>query len=175
MEKPEPSIEKAEERGIEVTRYTSLPGWQKTIFLTLSGLGIVIAVIYLFGISFQGTVLVNAEYYWLFIGVFCACVFLILPGRKKDKGIPWYDWALAAVTLGISFHFFTHAYDMPVTGWKNIPLGIIIWVLLMEGGRRTGGPIYLAVILLLGLYPLFAAHMPGIFEGITVSFRSLCR
>jgi len=164
------AVREAEERGIEVTRYTGLAGWQKTIFLTLATLGIAVAVIYLFGISFQGAVLVNAEYYWLFIGLFMTCVFLILPGRKKDKGIPWYDWIAAAATFGISFYIFLNAYELAVTGWKNIPLGIIIWILLMEGGRRTGGPIYLAVILILGLYPLFAAYMPGIFEGISFSF-----
>jgi TRAP transporter 4TM/12TM fusion protein len=161
-------IEKIE---VEVTRLGKLPRWQSLIFMVIAILGIGLSIFYIFGGSFEGRVLLDVEYYWLFIGLFSAAVFIIMPGRKADKArLPWYDLVLAGLILVICFYCFTNARDMSISGWKNIPLGVIIWLLMMEAARRGGGISYLLVVLLIGIYPLFADSFPGIFQGIKYGF-----
>jgi TRAP transporter 4TM/12TM fusion protein len=156
---------------VEVTRLGKLPRWQSLIFMVIAILGIGLSIFYIFGGSFEGRVLLDVEYYWLFIGLFSAAVFIIMPGRKADKArLPWYDLVLAGLILVICFYCFTNARDMSISGWKNIPLGVIIWLLMMEAARRGGGISYLLVVLLIGIYPLFADSFPGIFQGIKYGF-----
>jgi TRAP transporter 4TM/12TM fusion protein len=115
-------------------------------------------------------VLLDAEYYWLFIGLFTAAVFIALPGSKRSGGPPWYDIILAAGAFAICIYFFIHARDMIIIGWSHIPLGVVIWLLMMEAARRSGGIPFFFVVLLLGLYPLVAHLLPGIFEGMDYRF-----
>jgi TRAP transporter 4TM/12TM fusion protein len=156
---------------VEVTRLGKLPRWQSLIFMVIAILGIGLSIFYIFGGSFEGRVLLDVEYYWLFIGLFSAAVFIIMPGRKADKArLPWYDLVLAGLILVICFYCFTNARDMSISGWKNIPLGVVIWLVMMEAARRGGGISYLLVVLLIGIYPLFADSFPGIFQGIKYGF-----
>ena len=156
---------------VEVTRLGKLLPWQSTLFFVLALLGVMLAIYYIFGISIKGRVLLDTEYYWLFIGLFSACVFIVMPGRKKDKTrLPWYDMALAVIVFGICFFFFLNARDMVMSGWKNIPLGVVIWIVMMEAARRAGGLSYFLVVLVLGVYPLIADVFPGIFHGISYGF-----
>jgi len=159
---------------VEVTRLGKLPGWQRFIFFVLAALGIALAINYIFGITFRGKVLIDVEYYWLFIGLFSAAVFIALPARKKEKArLPWYDIIMAGLVLGVCIYFFIKGRDMSISGWKNIPLGVVLWVLLMEAARRGGGISYLIVVLVIGTYPLYADLFPGIFHGINYGFSQL--
>jgi TRAP transporter 4TM/12TM fusion protein len=171
MEKEQEIAKKIE---VEVTRLGKIPTWQTLVYFALALLGTLLAIFYIFGFSFQGQVLINTQYYWLFIGLFSACVFILMPARKKDKGhLPWYDMILAVVILAISIYFFLMARDMSIAGWKNIPLGVVVWVIMLEAARRAGGWSYLGVVLVLGLYPLVADIFPGIFHGISYDFPQI--
>lgn len=155
----------------EVTRYERLSKAQKVTCLALCVIGIGLAVGYTFGFSWQGEALADFAYYWLFIAIFLPGVFLIMPARKKDKTIPWYDMLLAALSGAIAIYFYSHAMEVFEEGWKNIPVGVVLWLLVLEASRRSGGPIYFAVCLLFGLYPLIADSMPGMFWGRQYSFH----
>lgn len=154
----------------EILRLGKLGSWQHIVFLLLSVCGIGLAVCYLFGVQFSGKVLLNVEYYWLFIGIFSAAVFLAIPAGKMTASPPWYDIVLSVIIFAICIYFFLNAEDMIIMGWSHIPLGIVTWLIMMEAGRRTGGTSYLMVILILGIYPLVAHLFPGIFEGINYDF-----
>ncbi len=155
----------------ELTRLGKLSSWQGIVFLVLSILGICLSIYYIFGFQFMGRVLLNVEYYWLFIGLFSAAMFIAMPATKKSQGPPpWYDVVLAAVIFGICLYFFKNAQDMIIMGWSHIPLGIVTWVMMMEAARRSGGLSYFFVVLLLGIYPLVAHLFPGIFNGINYTF-----
>ena len=159
---------------VEVTRLGRIPTWQTLVYFVLALLGTLLAIFYIFGFSFQGRVLINTEYYWLFIGLFSSCVFILMPGRKKDKGhLPWYDMILAVAILAISIYFFFMARDMSIAGWKNIPMGVVVWLIMLEAARRAGGWSYLGVVLVLGLYPMVADIFPGIFHGISYEFPQI--
>jgi len=85
--------------------------------------------------------------------------------KKKDRGVQWHDFLLAFLTFSACFYFFLHAEDISFIGWKCIPLGVVLYLVVLEGARRTGGPIYLAVVVILGLCPLYAEYLPGVLWG----------
>ena len=158
----------------ETVRYNDLPKVIKVIFVLLSNVGLAIAILYIFGLSIAGYALLDNAYYYLLIAFFSSCAFLILPARKQDRRIPWYDIAAAAVTFGTCIYFFLHAEDILLVGWShptpfNFALGLILCILILEGGRRMAGNFYLGVCAILGLYPVFAGHMPGFLSGRSFS------
>ena len=153
------------------TRLGAMTSWQGIIFLLLSVSGILLSISYIFGIQIIGRVLLDVEYYWLFIAIFSAAVFISLPATKRTGAPPWYDLVLAAVIFSICVYFFTNARDMIIMGWSHIPLGIATWVIMMEAARRSGGLSYLLVVLILGVYPLVADYFPGIFHGMSYTFN----
>lgn len=174
---------KNEEGGVEYqpTRYENLPKLVKIIFLVLTIAGVGLATIYVLGFSFGGRVVITTTgYYYLLFGLFEASAFLILPMRKKDRGgIPWYDLVLAAVALGIPIYYFLNAYTIISVGWVPAPStlvfasALVFCLLMLEGSRRMGGWVFFALCLFLGLYPLFADHMPGLLYGISYPFTHI--
>lgn len=159
---------------VEVTRLANLAKWQQMIFFGLSFVGVLVAIFYIFGFTFRGQVLIQAQYYWIFIGLFSACVFIAMPARKQDKTkLPWYDLLVAAAVLVICIFFAFKAQDMQIAGWKNIPMAVVIWLVMMEAARRGGGLSYLIVVLVLGLYPLIADLLPGVLYGIPYDFPNI--
>lgn len=166
--------EVAKKIQVEVTRLGKLPTWARIAYFILAMLGTLLAIYYIFGFSIKGRVLLNIEYYWLFIALFSACVFILMPARAKDKmHVPWYDVILTVTIFSICLYFFFHARDMNMAGWKNIPLGVVVWLIMLEAARRAGGLSYLLVVLLLGLYPLVADKLPGVLHGISYGFTQL--
>lgn len=159
----------------EAGRYERLPRALKVTFIVLSIIGLLLAVQWAFNISFAGQVMTQHGYYYLLIASFSSGVFLILPARKKDKKARWYDLVAAVLVFGIGVYLFRHSWTIGIVGWfppttLQFALGVIFCLLILEGGRRMAGPIYLVICLVFGLYPLFAEHMPGILFGVSSSF-----
>jgi len=167
-------LQEVEQTKAESARYDTLPLPLKVIFLSFSVLGIGLAVYYIFSFSIAGECLLNVGYYYLLIAFYSSLVFLILPARKKDRSIPWYDLIATILIFGICFYYFLQAYDLSVSGWRptvlNIVLGTVLFLLITEGGRRSGGNVYLIVIILFACFPLFAPYMPGLLWGKGHSF-----
>lgn len=157
--------------GSEVTRLGDKYSWQSIVFVVLSICGLLAGLAYIFGFTWNGTRLLEGEYYWAFIGFFAAAAFIALPARKGQTKIPFYDLIAVVVVLGISFYFAMNAWDMVQAGWSNLYLGIVIWLLMMELARRSGGIPFLLVVLLLGTYPLVADYFPGLLMGIPYQFE----
>ncbi len=157
----------------EITRLGELFSWQSIafVFLCVAGLGIGLA--YIFGATWEGQRLLEGQYYWIFIGFFTAAAFIALPAFPKQTKVPIYDIAAAAVALAISLYFSTHAWDMVQAGWTQVPMGVAMWLLMLEVSRRSGGTPFLLVVLLLGLYPLIADWFPGLLMGIPYDFDSM--
>lgn len=168
--------QKAEEivtRG-ELSRYENLSRFSRVCFLILTTFALGLAIFYVFNFSIRGWVLSSIAYYYLIIALYSSSVFLILPARKKDKAVPWYDWVAASLTFGISIYFFLHDWEILHLGWThpspfNFTLALILSLCVLEGGRRMAGSVYTVVCLLIGLYPVFAGHMPNIFFGSSFS------
>ncbi|MCC5858281.1 MAG: TRAP transporter fused permease subunit [Ectothiorhodospiraceae bacterium] len=166
-----PEGQGATEPQSDITRLGNLFSWQSILFVLLCSAGLALGVFYIFGFTFQGQRLVEAQYYWIFIGLFSAAAFVALPATTGSRGrVPFYDLCLAAAVLAICIYFFLNAWDMVIIGWTHVPLGIALWALMLEVARRSGGLPFFLVVLLLGLYPVVAHLFPGIFEGIPYAF-----
>ena len=158
------------------TRYEHLPVLLKIVFLVFSLTGIALVVCFLLGIlNIRGKALLDTAYYYLIMALFGPCIFLIMPARKGLKRVPWYDLFAAAAIFGISLYGFFNAQAISLRGFDpattlQVILAFALFLLILEGGRRGAGWIYLTVCLVLGLYPLFAEQMPWIFFGIGHSF-----
>jgi TRAP transporter 4TM/12TM fusion protein len=159
----------------EATRYETLPIILKIIFLIFTTIGVALAVFYIFGFSFRGQALMNIGYYYLLMALFSSSAFLVLPARKKDKRVPWYDLVGASLLCGIPIYFFLHTWEISQVGWipastLNVSLALVLCVLVAEGARRMAGPVYFVLCIIIGCYPLFANHMPGILYGVSFPF-----
>jgi len=166
--------------GTEMTRYQSLPKPVKIIFLLLTCLGIAAFIWYTFGWSVAGFVLEEVRYYYVLYATFAPCAFLLLPMRRRDRNrIPWYDLIMAAVVFGICTYYTVNAWFIFFKGWVPPPgtlqlvSATIIGGLALESARRMAGLPFLIISLVLGAYPLFAEHMPGILWGYSISFPQL--
>lgn len=157
--------------GSEITRLGEMYSWQSILFVALSVCGLTAGIAYIFGFTWNGQRLLEGEYYWIFIGFFAAAAFIALPARAGQLKIPFYDLIAAAIVLGVSFYFAYNAWDMVQAGWSNLYMGIVVWLLMMELARRSGGIPFLLVVVLLGLYPLVADYFPGLFMGIPYEFE----
>lgn len=154
----------------EITRLGAPFSWQSLLFVGLCTLGLAIGLCYIFGIPIGGKRMLEGEYYWIFIGLFTAAAFVALPARPSHTTPPIWDLAAGAAGLGICIWFSTHSWDIVQAGWHNVPAGIVLWLLMLEMARRSGGVPFLLVVVLLGLYPLVADYFPGILMGIPYDF-----
>jgi len=157
----------------EVTRLGALFSWQSIVFVVLCAAGLGVGLAYIFGATWNGERLLEGEYYWIFIGVFTAAAFIALPATPAQRKVPIYDVVAAAAGLGISIYFSTHAWEIVQSSWTNLPLGVVIWLLMMELARRSGGTPFLLVVVVLGLYPLIADRLPGLLTGIPYDFERM--
>jgi TRAP transporter 4TM/12TM fusion protein len=177
MNSPAPSVDTAAVADptprTEVTRLGALTSWQSIVFIVLCTCGLALGLAYIFGITFGGERLLEGEYYWIFIGLFAAAAFVALPGRAGQTTVPFYDVIAALLVLAISVYFSRYAWDMVQAGWYNLPLGVVIWLLMMELSRRSGGTPFLLVVIVLGLYPLVADYLPGLLMGIPYDFERM--
>ena len=157
--------------GMAPSRLGDIYSLWSLVFMTLCVLGLGSGIAYIFGIPIGGQRLLEGQYYWVFIGFFTAAGFIALPAYRGQTKVPFYDVIAAVVVLAISLYFSGHAWEMMQSSWTNMPMGVVIWLLMLEVARRSGGVPFLLVCLLLGLYPLVADRFPGLLMGIPYSFE----
>jgi len=166
--------------GGELTRYASLPQPLKIICLVLIASGLGLFIFYIFAWTPGGLVLGSIMYYYLLYTCFSTCVFLMMPARKKDRNrIPWYDLVLASLVFGIFIYCVVNYWGISQVGWVPPPhtlalvLACIIGPLAIEAGRRMAGTPFVILTVIIGVYPLFAENMPGVFFGLSLPFDIL--
>lgn len=145
--------------------------------------GLLLAVNQIFNLRFfAGVVLLENRYLYLLLATFFAPVFVRFPARRRaDTAVPWYDVVCFVAALGASLYFAWHAERMVREAWEfqapapAVGVGVVLWLLLLEGARRTGG-LSLALILgLFSLYPVYAGRLPGPIAGFSLSFADTIR
>jgi TRAP transporter 4TM/12TM fusion protein len=114
---------------------------------------------------FIGFTQLNTEYFYLLIFCMLPFTFLIFPGGPKASvtRVPWYDVALFAATAAASLYLMMHIREAAELGWEFgdppasiIWAGYVMWVVLLEALRRTGGWSLMLCVLPFTVYPLFA-------------------
>lgn len=161
------------EHSSEVTRLGELFSWTSIAFVVLCTCGLGMGLAYVFGVPIGGKRLIEGQYYWVFIGIFLAAAFIALPALKSQRTVPVYDVVAALIALGICLWFSTHAWDIVQAGWTNFTAGVVLWLLMLEVARRSGGIPFLLVVFILGLYPLVADYFPGLLMGIPYTFERM--
>ena len=124
-----------------------------------------------------GYTILENQYLYGVLGLSLPIAYLVYPAWPGRQGGPrWYDWSLAALSLAVISYFFVNAYPMIMGAWEMLPpptavwMASILWILVVEAGRRAGGMILAAVVLFFSLYPLFADLMPGPISGFPSPF-----
>ena len=160
----------------EVTRVRTLQGFWRWLLIVATGLTIFLCINQQFTLRFFiNYTQLNTEYFYLLIALMLPFTFLIFPGSTNaplDR-IPWYDLVLFALTFGSAIYLMQFIRAAAANGWEfgGAPTGVIVaggimWALLMEALRRTGGWSLLLCVLPFTVYPLFAdASWLGPFRG----------
>ena len=157
-------------------------GIVRVIVMVMGALGVMMAINQQFLLNLFGFQPLGNAYLYYLIGLFLALAFLTLPANPlKPRQLWWLDpiLALAAVVSGgwLGLHGLEiiqkgWEYDAPVTADV---MAFVLIVLVLEGVRRSGGPILLVTALLFGSYPLYADFMPGFLWGTEYSLVGTVR
>ena len=114
---------------------------------------------------FVGFTPLNTEYYYALVLVMLPFVFVLFPGsaRSPVDRVPWMDAFLFFITVTTTLVLLLNIRKAAELGWEFagapkhvVWAGYLIWALLMEGLRRTGGWSLMLSVLPFTLYPLFA-------------------
>ena len=130
------------------------------------------------GSRFHMTLLEN-QYFYAVLALAIPMVFLLIPGfrspRRQTPGV--LDWALAVITFVTLCYFIFHAYDIVLLGWEMSPpsaavfASAVLWLVMLDAGRRAGGLILGMIVLFFSTYPLFADKLPGPISAFSSPFR----
>ena len=126
---------------------------------------------------FAGVVFIENRYLYILAGLVFPLVFLVLPANPKNSAgpTPWYDWALAALSAALFAWFAVQATRILSEGWEyNAPtlakvLAGALWLLVMEGLRRTSGWPMAIIVAVVSLYPVVAESIPNPLKGSSQS------
>jgi TRAP transporter 4TM/12TM fusion protein len=160
---------------VEELAYRSLKGPARVVGCLLAIVVVVVVINQLLNLQlFAGIVFVENRYLYLLAAATLPLVFLSYParGRRVHHATPWYDWTAAAAALGCGLYLVWNSQRILNEGWEyGAPLAAIAVsgvyaLLILEAVRRTGGLAITIIILVVGLYPVFADKMPGPIEGL---------
>jgi len=150
----------------EVTRVRSLAGVWRWLLMASALLTIVLCINQQFTLKFLvGFTPLNTEYYYALVLITLPFVFVIFPSSERARldRVPWYDTLLFVLTMAVSLYLMFNIRKAAELGWEFtgapgpvVWAGYLMWAVLMEGLRRTGGWSLLLSILPFTLYPLFA-------------------
>jgi TRAP transporter 4TM/12TM fusion protein len=157
-------------------RSTRLSGPAFWAAFVLASCGLLLTVNQVFNLGLGGFRPISTAYYYLIIGFFGAFAFLAFPAIKAHKArVPWFDWILAAATLGLGIWLATEALRIQLAGWNATApdwaawLALALLVLILDGVRRTGEIVLFFACLIFGVFPIVADSAPGFLWGVQFS------
>jgi TRAP transporter 4TM/12TM fusion protein len=127
-----------------------------------------------------GLVLYTEQYLSIMLTMALPLVYLAVPAgkeRRRTSHVPWFDW-LAAVAGFVAAVYITIRYPIlaelttmrPADG---IIVGAVMFVLLIEGLRRTVGWVLPILVIFFFLLALVGHHIPGMLQGSKVPLSKL--
>jgi TRAP transporter 4TM/12TM fusion protein len=139
--------------------------------------GIALSVHQLFNLQLFGVVMLEGTYLYLLGGIFLGITFLCFPATARQASrIPWHDWLLTFAAFLAAGYFAVTADESLESGWEYAPpetarwMSLALYLLILEGTRRAGGPALFVIVLLFSLYPTFADQMPDPLSGFASPF-----
>lgn len=176
---PRAAGESPADRMVEELAHRTLTPLLRGVFAILTTLTIAIVLNQQFNLHLFGVTLIENRYLFVLAAVTLPLVFLAYPwhpkarsGRLAIGGVPLLDLLLALLAAGCIGWFAWQADAILTEGWEFSPptmaqaLGAVLWVVILEALRRTGGTAIFIIVLIVSLYPVFADVMPGPIRGI---------
>lgn len=160
------------------SRARTLRGVWRVIFIIFGAIVVFLGINTVFDLRFfVGYHLFNFSLYYIVFGLLFSSSFLIYPIKRGMKEpwatrFFWVDVVMFILIFGMFMYFAWHGQDVIVKGWSRfapieaVVMATIAWCLLLESIRRIFGPVLFSVITIVSFYPLIAAHMPGLLEGV---------
>lgn len=178
----EEAVDKAE---VSISRHRHLSRFWWAWLLCASIGSVLVSIYVIFGVGNRiGTyVPLETEYFYLMLGMLLPLVFLlfpfkaIAPGAIESGDVPWYDVALAGLTVALSVYFIMHGNEILQDGWEFLPpvpanyCAFVMWAVVLEATRRTGGMAIFLICVVFSVYPIYADIAPGILQGQAVSWE----
>jgi TRAP transporter 4TM/12TM fusion protein len=150
----------------ETMRTRSLSGVWRWLLIGLTAITIFLCINQQFTLRFfVGFTPLNTEYFYLLILCMLPFTFVIFPGSGKARldRVSWYDVILFVGTAIASAYLMVNIRKAAELGWEFgdpprpvIWAGYLMWIVLMEALRRTGGWSLLLSVFPFTVYPLFA-------------------
>tara|TARA_B100001964_G_scaffold60848_1_gene68957 strand:- start:12375 stop:14336 length:1962 start_codon:yes stop_codon:yes gene_type:complete len=115
---------------------------------------------------------VQNHYYYALMGLLLPLCFLIKPSFKSPKTY-WFDSVLSLAAFAACVFFFINAETMLDFGWEFLApdyavwVSYLLWVLILEAVRRSGGWVLFFLVLVFSLYPIVADSFPGPIQGMS--------
>ncbi|HJQ58144.1 MAG TPA: TRAP transporter fused permease subunit [Vineibacter sp.] len=144
----------------------TLHGFWRWALIVLTAVTIFLCVNQQFGLRFfVGFTPLNTEYFYLLILLMLPFTFVIFPGggRASVDRVPWYDAVLFVMTAAVSVFLMMNIRKAAELGWefggapdRVVWAGYVMWAVLMEALRRTGGWSLVLSVAPFTFYPLFA-------------------
>ncbi|MDH3919923.1 MAG: TRAP transporter fused permease subunit [Rhodospirillales bacterium] len=168
----------ADQPAVADRRHRRLSFFWTAVAVSFTVLTVVLAVDQvrvIFGRQWLGSVILLTNHYlYAILGLLLPLTFIFFPAgrRARRDGVPWYDAALFAVSLGVCLFFFLNAVNIVDQGWEFVApdhaiyASYLLWLLVLEAVRRAGGIAIFTIVLVLSLYPIFADRMPGPIAGL---------
>jgi TRAP transporter 4TM/12TM fusion protein len=153
-------------------RYRTLPWPVRIYILASSAFGVATAVAYIFSLY----PILDLTYYFILMAMYLPVAFLLTPAHKNEKTVGWLSYMPAVLTLGVMLFLVTKGRDLafqtwiPANAWQ-LTVAAMVFVLVMEGARRTGGLLFMLIVGFFALYPVYAEYMPGILWGPPTSLE----
>jgi len=128
----------------------------------------------------SGIIELETQYYFVLIALLLPVVFLIYPlklPRLQGSVVLGVDLVLAAAALIAPLWLAWHAHAILDEGWEfvapdhAVTASMVLWFLVLEGVRRTSGPMLCTLVLLFSIYPLVADQVPDMVSGMAIGFR----
>lgn len=160
----------------EVTRVRALHGVWRWALMAATLATILLCINQQFALRFLvDYTQLNTEYFYLLIALMLPFTFLMFPGTPKadlDR-VTWYDLVLFVATFAAAIYLMLNIRKAAQYGWEFdgapkpvIAAGLVMWFVLMEALRRTGGWSLLLSVAPFTFYPLFAdSSWLGPFRG----------
>ncbi len=143
--------------------------------LVASILSVFIAIWLMFGLGnmLHMYVPLETEYLYALLALLLPLVFLTRTARgvRRTDRVPVYDIALAVIAFAIPAVFAVKSGDMLYQGWEySAPqygklLSFAMWILVLEGLRRSAGLTIFIICALFSIYPIVAPWAPGILRA----------
>ncbi|MFH1344558.1 MAG: TRAP transporter permease [Pseudomonadota bacterium] len=160
----------------ELTRTRNLPRfWLWVVAIgTILAVSLVINQIFALRFFINWTV-IEAQFLYAVVAIMFAMVFIVFPAhaRQDRTNVPWYDALMFAASLAIGAYACWNSNDIVDQAWEYAApmhgkvVALVMWGLVLEAGRRTGGWAIFVVVLVFSTYPIYVHLMPEVISGVS--------